>query len=44
MNAIESALKERAAQLLESKTVGLVIGWKKGDFAFDVSPATFETL
>ena len=43
MNAIESALKERAAQLLESKTVARVIGWKKGDFAFDVSPATFET-
>lgn len=43
MNAIESALKEKATALLSSGEVARVIGWKKGEFAFDPSPATFET-
>ena len=43
MNAIESALKEKATALLSSGEAARVIGWKKGEFAFDPSPATFET-
>ncbi len=43
MNAIESALKEKAAALLSSGEVARVIGWKKGEFVFDPSPASFET-
>ncbi|MBE7067769.1 MAG: 4Fe-4S ferredoxin [Clostridiales bacterium] len=31
-------------QLLESGEVARVIGWKKGDFCFDPSPASFETV
>lgn len=43
MNAIESALKEKAAALLSSGEVARVIGWKKGEFVYDPSPASFET-
>lgn len=44
MNAIETALKEKASALLSSGEVARVIGWKKGEFVFDPSPATFETV
>ena len=42
----EVALKmlERATELLQSGEVARVIGWKKGDFCYDVSPATFESV
>ena len=44
MREVELKMKERAAALLESGEVARVIGWKKGDFCFDPSPATFETV
>ena len=42
----EVALKmlERAKALLESGEVARVIGWKKGDFCYDPSPASFESV
>ena len=43
MNELQSAMVKRAAALLESGEVKRVVGWKKGEFAFDPSPATFET-
>ena len=44
MREVELKMKERAAALLESGEVARVIGWKKGDFCFDPSPASFETV
>lgn len=42
----EVALKmlERAKALLESGEVARVVGWKKGDFCYDPSPAVFESV
>lgn len=34
----------KAASLLESGEVARVLGWKKGETAFDVEPAFFETV
>ena len=42
MQVIENLVKTRAKELLESGEVARVIGWKKGDFCYDVSPATFD--
>ena len=36
-------LVEKASQLLESGAVTRVLGWKKGEFAYDVTPAIFTT-
>ncbi|MBQ8284459.1 MAG: 4Fe-4S dicluster domain-containing protein [Clostridia bacterium] len=44
MKDVEMKMKERAKQLLESGEVARVVGWKKGDFCYDPSPATFETV
>ena len=44
MKDVELKMLERAKQLLESGEVARVIGWKKGDFCFDPSPASFETV
>lgn len=44
MREVELKMKERAKVLLESGEVARVIGWKKGDFCFDPSPASFETV
>ena len=35
-------LIEKAKTLLENGTVNRVLGWKKGEFAYDVTPALFE--
>ncbi len=43
MKDVELKMLERAKALLESGEVARVIGWKKGDFCYDPSPATFET-
>ena len=34
-------LVEKATQLLENGTVNRVLGWKKGEFDYDVTPAVF---
>ncbi len=44
MNAIEKLIVEKATALLTDKTVDRVIGWKKGEFVFDPSPATFNSV
>lgn len=42
MQDVEKKILERAAALLESGEAARVVGWKKGEFYFDPSPATFE--
>ncbi len=44
MKDVELKMLERAKQLLESGEVARVIGWKKGEFYFDPTPASFETV
>ena len=43
MKDVEKKMIERAAELLKSGEVARVVGWKKGEFYFDPSPASFET-
>ena len=43
MSELENKLIEKAKVLLESGEVKRVVGWKKGEFYHDPSPATFET-
>ncbi len=44
MKDVELKMLERAKQLLESGEVARVVGWKKGDFCYDPSPACFEKV
>ena len=44
MKEVELKMIERAKALLESGEVARVIGWKKGDFCHDPSPASFESV
>ena len=44
MKDVEMKMIERAKALLESGEVARVVGWKKGDFCYDPSPAVFETV
>ena len=41
MQGISEAAKKRAKELLDGGEIARVIGWKEGDFSYDVSPATF---
>lgn len=43
MKDVEAKMLERAKALLESGEVQRVVGWKKGEFFFDPTPATFES-
>lgn len=43
MNELQNAIKKRAEELLTSGMVARVIGWTKGEFAYDPSPASFES-
>ena len=36
-------LVEKAASLLENGTVSAVLGWQKGEFDYDITPAVFES-
>ena len=36
-------LIEKASQLLENGTVSCVLGWSRGEFDYDVTPAVFKT-
>ncbi|MBE6599480.1 MAG: 4Fe-4S ferredoxin [Ruminococcaceae bacterium] len=40
---MQEVIKKRAIELLSDGTVTRVLGWKKGEFAYDVTPAVFET-
>lgn len=41
MQRLELASIEKAKQLLSDGTVNRVLGWQKGEFVYDVSPAVF---
>ncbi len=43
MTELELRLVNRAKELLSSGEVQRVVGWTKGEFVYDPSPATFET-
>ena len=38
-----ASLVKKASELLENGTVDRVLGWKKGEFAYDVTPALFTS-
>ncbi len=40
---MQEAMIKRAKELLADGTVTRVIGWKKGEFFYDITPAVFET-
>jgi heterodisulfide reductase subunit C len=44
MYEVENRMKARAKELIESGEVKRVVGWTKGEFYHDPSPATFETV
>ena len=44
MKDVALKMLERAKALLESGEVARVIGWKKGEFFYDPTPASFETV
>ena len=44
MKDVALKMLERAKALLENGEVARVVGWKKGDFCFDPSPAVFESV
>ena len=35
-------LVDKAAELLSNGTVSSVLGWKKGEFDYDITPAVFK--
>lgn len=41
---MQKAMIEKARQLMADDTVSRVIGWKKGDFAYDSTPAVFKSI
>ncbi len=43
MNELEKLMVKRATELLNSGEVKRVVGWTKGEFIHDPSPASFET-
>ena len=40
---MQDVMKERALQLLDDGTVNRVLGWKTGEFAYDITPAVFQS-
>ena len=40
---VKETMLSRAKELLSSGEVNRVIGWKKGEFAYDLTPAVFES-
>ncbi len=44
MSKLESMVIEKAKSLLESGKAKRVVGWKKGEFFHDNTPATFESV
>lgn len=41
---MQERLKQKAIELLKNGTVDRVLGWKAGDFFYDLTPAVFETV
>lgn len=44
MSELQNKLIEKAKELLSGGEIKRVVGWKKGEFYHDPSPATFETI
>ena len=40
---MQEAMIKRAKELLADGSVDRVIGWKRGEFAYDITPAVFTT-
>ena len=40
---MQEMMKKRAVELLSNGTVTRVLGWKKGEFDYDITPAVFES-
>lgn len=40
---MQQRIKEKAIELLNNGTVNRVLGWKTGEFFYDLTPAVFET-
>ena len=40
---MQEMMKQKALSLLADGTVTRVLGWKKGDFVYDITPAVFES-
>lgn len=40
---MQKAMIEKAKQLLADGTVNRVMGWKKGEFSYDITPAVFDS-
>ena len=40
---MQQRIKEKALELLQSGVVNRVLGWKNGEFFYDLTPAVFET-
>ena len=43
MQEIISVMKEKAAKLLAEGQVRCVLGWKRGEFFYESTPAVFES-
>ena len=43
MQELQNKVLEKAKELLASGAVNKVVAWKKGEFAYDPSPATFDS-
>ncbi len=44
MQRLENTAISKAKELLENGTVSRVLGWTKGEFCYDVSPAVFNSV
>ncbi len=40
---MQEIMKKRAVELLNNGSVARVLGWKKGEFDYDITPAVFES-
>lgn len=40
---ITAEMLSKAKELLQNGTVNRVLGWKRGEFVYDITPAVFET-
>ena len=41
---MQEMMKAKAIELLQNGTVARVVGWAEGDFAYDITPAVFESV
>ena len=41
---MQAMMEKRAIELLENGTVNRVLGWSAGEFAYDVTPAVFQSV